>query len=322
MFHPLKFQVMKKFVLLAAILLYSLSFFVSQAQPPQNFNYQAIVRDNTGNPLLNQNVNFRTTILQGSASGANVYSESQIVKTNGFGLATLSIGGGTVINGSFSGIHWGTDKYFLQTEVDITGGTTFTLMGASQLLSVPYALYAANSSSPKFAQPPLIIKNDSIEINKTGVVKGNMITYDGNNWVTIGLDVNHPIVDEMRSATPASNMQPYLAVNYCIALQGIFPSRSGSNPFLGEIEIFGFNFAPTGWAMCNGQEMAISQNTALFSLLGTMYGGNGTTTFALPNLQGRVPIHVGQGSGLTNRNQGDSGGTETITIQYNDKHRQ
>ncbi len=313
---------MKKFVLLTAILIYSLAVLVSPAQPPQNFNYQAIVRDNSGNPVLNQNVNFKMVILQGSASGTNVYSETQIVKTNGFGLATLSIGSGTVTSGSFSGIQWGNDKFFLQTEIDITGGSTFTSMGVSQLLSVPYALYAANSSSPKFAQSPLIIKNDSIEISKTAVVKGNMITFDGNNWVAIGLDVNHPIVDEIRSATPASNMQPYLTVNYCIALQGIFPSRTGANPFLGEIEIFGFNFAPLGWAMCNGQELAISQNAALFQLLGTIYGGNGTTTFALPNLQGRVPIHSGQGSGLTNRTQGDSGGTETITIQYNDKHRQ
>ncbi|HXV99989.1 MAG TPA: tail fiber protein, partial [Anaerolineae bacterium] len=68
-----------------------------------------------------------------------------------------------------------------------------------------------------------------------------------------------------------------------------------SEPFLGEIKMVGFNFAPRGYALCNGQLLSIAQNTALFSLLGTMYGGNGQTTFALPNLQGRVPIHQGQG---------------------------
>ena len=65
-----------------------------------------------------------------------------------------------------------------------------------------------------------------------------------------------------------------------------------SDPFVAEIRIFGFNFAPTGWAMCNGQLLPLSQNTALFSLLGTMYGGDGKSTFALPDLQGRVPLHV------------------------------
>ncbi|MCZ8523999.1 MULTISPECIES: phage tail protein [Paenibacillus] len=85
-------------------------------------------------------------------------------------------------------------------------------------------------------------------------------------------------------------------------------------PFLGEIRIFAGNFAPRGWAFCNGQLMAIAQNTALFSLLGVMYGGNGRTTFALPNLMGRVPIGVGQGPGLNNRTQGEAGGNDTVTL--------
>ena len=72
-----------------------------------------------------------------------------------------------------------------------------------------------------------------------------------------------------------------------------------SNPFLGEIRMFAGNFAPVGWAMCNGQTLAISTNTALFSLLGTTYGGNGQTTFALPDLRSRVPVHPGQGNGLS-----------------------
>jgi len=87
-----------------------------------------------------------------------------------------------------------------------------------------------------------------------------------------------------------------------------------SEPFLGEIRLFGFNFAPEGWALCNGQLLPISQNTALFSLLGTTYGGDGTTTFALPNLQSRVPVHQGQGTGLSSYAQGQAGGTETVTL--------
>lgn len=87
-----------------------------------------------------------------------------------------------------------------------------------------------------------------------------------------------------------------------------------AEPFIGQISIVGFNFAPRGWAMCDGQLLSIAQNTALFALLGTMYGGNGTTTFALPNLRGRVPIHVGQGTGLANRVQGEVGGSENVTL--------
>ena len=87
-----------------------------------------------------------------------------------------------------------------------------------------------------------------------------------------------------------------------------------SDPFVAEIRIFGFNFAPTGWAQCNGQILPISQNTALFSLLGTMYGGNGQSTFALPNFQGSVPMFFGQGNGLSFYDEGQQGGTETVTL--------
>jgi microcystin-dependent protein len=85
-------------------------------------------------------------------------------------------------------------------------------------------------------------------------------------------------------------------------------------PFIGMLALFGFNFPPRGWAQCNGQLLPIAQNTALFSLLGTQYGGNGTTTFGLPDLRGRVPIHLGQGPGLSNYSQGQVGGTENVTL--------
>jgi microcystin-dependent protein len=87
-----------------------------------------------------------------------------------------------------------------------------------------------------------------------------------------------------------------------------------ANQFLGEIRIFPFGFAPNGWASCNGQVLPISQNTALFSLFGTYYGGNGTTTFGLPNLQGASPLHQGQGPGLSPYDIGDTGGSQTVTV--------
>jgi microcystin-dependent protein len=87
-----------------------------------------------------------------------------------------------------------------------------------------------------------------------------------------------------------------------------------SNPYLGEIRIFGFNFAPLGWATCDGQLLSIAQNTALFSLLGTNYGGNGTTTFALPNFQGDTGVQQGQGAGLSPYFVGQQSGTPTVTL--------
>lgn len=87
-----------------------------------------------------------------------------------------------------------------------------------------------------------------------------------------------------------------------------------SEPFIAEIRIFAGNFAPRGWAFCNGQLLPISQNTALFSLIGTTYGGDGRSTMALPNLQGRAPMHPGRGPGLTDRRLGERGGVETVAL--------
>ena len=87
-----------------------------------------------------------------------------------------------------------------------------------------------------------------------------------------------------------------------------------ADPFVAEIRIFPFNFAPKGWAWCNGQILPLSQNTALFSLLGTTYGGDGKSNFALPNMQGNAPMHPGQGPGLSLHDLGETGGSETVTL--------
>lgn len=153
------------------------------------------------------------------------------------------------------------------------------------------------------ASSPLSISSNTIKIN-AGTAIGQLITWDGNNWVN-----TNP-----KSPTSVPNMQPYLALNYCIALQGVFPSRDGYDPFIGEISLYAFNFAPKGWAMCNGQLLPINQNQALFSLLGTYFGGNGQTNFALPDLRGRTAINAGQGPGLSNYSHGQNGGLESNSI--------
>ena len=90
-----------------------------------------------------------------------------------------------------------------------------------------------------------------------------------------------------------------------------------SSPYVGEIRMFAGNFAPVGWALCQGQVLSISENDILFNLIGTTYGGDGQTTFALPDLRGRFPMHMGQGPGTSNRTQGQTGGVETVTLSLN-----
>ena len=90
-----------------------------------------------------------------------------------------------------------------------------------------------------------------------------------------------------------------------------------AEPFVGQVIAVGFNFAPVGWYLCNGQTIPISQNEVLFNLLGTTYGGNGTSTFALPDLRGRSPLSIGQGNGLSNYSLGQPGGTESVTLTSN-----
>ena len=139
---------MKKVYLSLALLFFSTLFISnSKAQAPQSFKYQAIARDNIGNVLINQNVSFKISIKQGSITGEIVYSEIHNVVTNQFGLVNLEIGNGTVVSGEFENINWGDAIFFIQIEMDIEGGSNYQLMGISQLLSVPYALFAKKAGN-------------------------------------------------------------------------------------------------------------------------------------------------------------------------------
>ena len=143
---------------------------------------------------------------------------------------------------------------------------------------------------------------------------GDLLTWkEVNGGIWIASQPNIPSFSTILSNSPSvSNMQPYQAINYIIALQGIFPSRNSIDPFIGEIIMFAGNFAPRGWALCDGQLLPISSNTALFSILGTTYGGDGRTTFGLPDLRGRAPVHAGNGPGLSPRQLGAKGGSENV----------
>jgi len=293
------------------------------AQTPDAFNYQAVARDASGEPLLNTNISVRISILPGSVASTAIYMESFSLVTNDFGLFTIEVGKGVAILGDFALIDWGAGDYFLKIELALDDGSSFFIVGTSQLLSVPYALHAKNADNtfsgsyedltdaPNWADS--IMQYTSGTIVPEGIVEsGNLLTYDGNNWVSKDIVMANTGVGE-----PVSIMQPYLVINYCIALVGIYPSRNVEEPFIGAIMAFGFNFAPRGWAACDGQLLAISQHDALFSLLGTHYGGDGRTSFGLPDLRGRTLIHQGTGPGLTQRIIGQKQGSETITIPLN-----
>ena len=119
---------------------------VAMAQAPQKMSYQAVIRDASNTLVANGTIGMRISILQGSASGTSVYTETQTTTTNANGLATLQIGAGSVVSGTFSSIDWGAASYFILTETDPTGGTNYTITGTSELLSVPYALYAGSTT--------------------------------------------------------------------------------------------------------------------------------------------------------------------------------
>jgi len=135
---------MKRIITLFAVILITASVF---AQAPNKMSYQAVIRNSSNALVTNSAVGMRISILQTSATGTAVYVETQNPTTNANGLASLEIGGGTAVSGNFANINWASGPYFIKTETDPTGGTSYTITGTSQLLSVPYALYAANAGT-------------------------------------------------------------------------------------------------------------------------------------------------------------------------------
>jgi len=140
---------MKKLFTLIAILAINFTLF---SQAPQRLSYQAVIRNSSGGLVVSHAVGMKISILQGTSTGTAVYIETHTTTTNANGLATIEIGGGSVVSGTFAGINWGSGTYFIKTETDPEGGSTYTIKGTSQILSVPYALYS-NSAANGFTLP-------------------------------------------------------------------------------------------------------------------------------------------------------------------------
>lgn len=163
------------------------------AQSPDAFNYQAVVRDASGNVIANQTVGLRLAILQGSQTGSIVYQESFAPTTSNFGLANVVVGTGTVLNGTFSTIDWSNGPYFMQVAVDPTGGTAYSVLGASQLVSVPYALNAKNvptSLSQLTNDAGFVTSANDADANPTNEIQtlglsGSTLSISGGNSVTL-----------------------------------------------------------------------------------------------------------------------------------------
>ncbi len=296
------------------------------AQVPSNMSYQAVVRDGNQELLVNQAVGLRLSIVD-SNNSTIVYRETQTITTNMNGLLTTELGDGSVVTGDLDNISWSAIRAYLVTEIDVEGGENYTLLTFNPLLSVPYALHAHTADSLTTLIPeedPIFSLSLAAGIGSQDTARwnnplpladsGNVITYDGNNWIAKDLAVS---TSNSGGGQSMNNMQPYLVLNYCIAAVGIFPSRNSAEPFIGEIELYGFNFPPRGYLTCDGQLLAISSNEALFSLLGTRFGGDGRTTFGIPDLRGRTALHQGQGPGLSLRQMGQWGGTETNASTIN-----
>ena len=183
---------------------------------------------------------------------------------------------------------------------DAATGTLQYWTGSAWQQPTPSAAFSATS--------PLSVSVNTVSINP-GTAPGDLLTWDGNNWVNTQPAVQH-------FSFTVDNRQPFLVNNYCIALFGIFPSQSdASEPYVGEIYQMGCNFPPVGFATCDGALLSISEYTVVFDLIGTTYGGDGVTTFGLPDLRGRVPIHMGS-NGTSTYTIGQSGGTEQKTFSH------
>ena len=206
-----------------ALVLISFTFAISTtfAQVPQALNYQAVARNASGALIANHAVSLRLTVLQGSSTGTAIYAETQTVTTNQFGLFTLAIGTGTVVSGTFSSIPWSTGLFWLKTELDPTGGTSYIPMGTSQLLSVPFAMYAQTSTSgvtgPTGPQGPAGSGNVSGTTNyvakftsTSGV--GNSLLFD--NGSAIGLGTTTPSTSSLLDVNAHSMYGGYFTSDF------------------------------------------------------------------------------------------------------------
>lgn len=235
---------------------------LSLAQSPESFKYQAVVRDGAGAILYNQAVGLRMTILQGSASGTVVYQETFATTSNSVGLVNLSIGQGTIVAGTFGAIDWSAGPYFMETAMDATGGTSYTVMGASQLLSVPYALYATDVEND----------NDQQTINynsSTGdltISNGNTVTLPlstgGDNWGSQVAQTDATLSGDGSGASPLSVVGDLTDDQNLSLATNVLSIDNGNSvdlsPYLDNTDAQTLSFAGTNLSISNGNTVDLA----------------------------------------------------------------
>ena len=315
---------------------------------PQSFPWQGALRTDLGKPLASTTVTLRFQVKQADTIA---YSETHEATTGPTGIVHANIGKGKATKGAFGDVAWTLGTQSLAVAFDPAGGQDFQDLGESPLQSVPFALVSGSSEtggtngreivSASIEGRSLVLRysdattetvgavrdtvpagalervGDTLRLKTLGASEGQVLTLRNGQWVADSIQTSALATGAVGGNQPLSVRNPYLGMNYIIATQGIFPARDGAEPFIAEITLFGGNFAPRGYAFCNGALLSIAQNTALFSLLGTTYGGDGRTTFALPDLRGRVPVQQGQAPGLSNVFLGETGGVEQQNILLN-----
>lgn len=218
------------------------------SQAPERMNYQGVARDLSGNVLANQSIGLRITLHSGSPSGTTVYQETHVVTTNAFGLFAIEIGGGSVVSGSVASINWGVNSYYVQTELDASGGTSYTNMGTAQLLSVPYALYAKNAGGGGWALTGNAGTNPAI--NFIGTTDAQPLRIRTYNIASGGIDYDTPYNTSFGYGTLVTNTTG--AYNTALGYWGLYYNTTGDdNTALGQSTL---TFNTTG-----------SQNTAIGS---------------------------------------------------------
>jgi hypothetical protein len=190
-----RIQVLLKLVI--ATLLFRMAVSPSLAQSPEKLSYQAIIRNAANNLVINQAVGMRISILQGSAAGASVYTETHSATSDQNGLVTIEVGAGTPVLGTFSGINWSGGPYFLKTEIDPLGGTTYTMTGTSQFLSVPYALYAKTADYNNLSNKPVL------DGSETKISAGRDVAVTGNGTIATPYQANQHTQSVTRSQRDA-----------------------------------------------------------------------------------------------------------------------
>jgi hypothetical protein len=272
------------FTILTAVFLITNTFLSSQAiaQSPEKMNYQAVIRDNNGHVITNQPIGMQISILQGSASGTAVYTETQLITSNANGLITTEIGTGTVVTGDFSTIDWSNGPYFLRIETDPTGGTNYVITGTNQLLSVPYAMHAKTADS--------LTDIDSFSWSTTG----NAGTNDTINF--IGTTDNQPLIFKV------NNVQA-----------GRIPREGGSNTFYG---LAAGLYALGIWNTAIGHHALSHTNTGNYNTATGCFALNFNTTGAGNVAFGRSALYE-NATGNANSAIGDVALSDNVTGSYN-----